>query len=245
MAKRGRIVRDPTAGAGLVMVQGRQHTFGLEGVWKSDAVPKPGLVVDVELDDTGRVTGMMAVPEGRLAKEQAEAALALATAKGAGAVARLGVPQLAALALLVIGWFWLVAIDVDRSQPGLAQLTFWHALGALAAGEPLTALRIGPPPSPGIYGLGALFCLAAPLSVCAWNDRRAHLAALLPLAFMLAVAVPLVGLARQTTATTSAAVSLGAGAYVALLAGLYLALAGVTRFLVAAAGDATVFYENQ
>jgi hypothetical protein len=227
------------------MVQGRQHTFGLEGVWKSDALPRPGLVVDVELDDAGHVTGMMAVPEGRLAKEQAEAAIALAAAKGAGAMVRLGVPQLAALTLLAIGWFWLPAIDVDRAQLGQTQLTFWHALGALAVGEPLAALRIGPAPGAGIYGLGALVCLAAPLSICAWNDRRAHLAALLPLGFMLGVAVPLVDLARQATAAASAAVSVGAGAYVAVLAGLYLAMAGVTRFLVAAAGDASVFYENQ
>ena len=245
MAKRGRIVRDPTAGAGLVMVQGRQHTFCLEGVWRSDALPRPGVVVDVEFDDAGKVTGMRAVPEGRLAKEQAEAAIALATAKSAGAMARLGVPQLAALTLLVIGWFWLAAIDVDGSQLGQAQLTFWHALGALAAGEPLAALRVGPPPGAGIYGLGALVCLAAPLSICAWNDRRAHLAALLPLAFMLVVALPLFALARQTGTAPPAAVSVGAGTYVSALAGLYLAMGGVVRFLVATAAEAPVFYENQ
>ena len=240
MAKRGRIVRDPTAGAGLVMVQGRQHTFGLEGVWRSDALPRPGVIVDVEFDDAGQVTRMMAVPQGRLAKEQAEAAIALATAKSAGVMARLGVPQLAALALLAVGWFWLAVIEVDGSQLAQAQLTFWHALGALAAGEPLTALRVGPPPRAGIYGLGALACLAAPLLICAWNDRRAHLAALLPLAFMVIVALPLFALARQT----GTAVSVGGGTYVSALAGLYLAMGGVVRFLVATAADAPVFYEN-
>ena len=98
MAKRGRIVRDPTAGAGLVMVHGRQHSFGLEGVWRSDALPRPGVVVDVEFDDAGRVVAMMAVPDARLAREQAEAAIALAATRGAGLVARLGLPQVAAFA---------------------------------------------------------------------------------------------------------------------------------------------------
>lgn len=221
-------MRDPTAGAGLVIVQGRQHTFGLEGVWKSDALPRPGVVVDVEFDDAGHVTAMTAVSEARLAREQAEAAIAVATGKGAGVVARLGLPQLMALSALALGWFWLATIDVDGSFP--AQVTFWDALGALGAG---------------VYGLVALACLAAPLLICAWNDRRAHLAAALPLAFMLAVALPLADLARQTSGAGLELVSLGAGAYLAVLAGLYLALTGIKRFLVATARDATVFYENE
>lgn len=237
-------MRDPTAGAGLVIVQGRQHSFGLEGVWKSEALPRPGTVVDVELDDAGRVTAMMAVPEARLAREQAEAAIAIATAKGAGVVARLGASQLVALGALAVGWFWLATIDIAGSFPGQSQFTFWRALGALGAGQPLEALRSGSASSSGVWGLSALVCLIAPLLLLVWNDRRAYLAALLPLVFMLAVVVPLVDLARQTSASPEL-VSLGAGAYVAALAGLYLALAGVKRFLVATARDATVYYENE
>ena len=62
---------------------------------------------------------------------------------------------------------------------------------------------------------------------------------------MLAVALPLADLARQTSGASLELVSLGAGAYLAVLAGLYLALTGIKRFLVAAARDATVFYENE
>jgi len=239
MAKRGRIMRDPTAGAGLVIVQGRQHAFGIEGVWRSDALPRPGTVVDVEFDAAGRVVAMLAVPEARLAREQAEAAIALATTKGAGLVARLGLPQLMAFALLLLAWFWLAAVGVDAQFAGQAKVTLWQAVGALNAGESLAAVRGAPMRSAGLYGIATFICLAGPLLVLIWNDRRAHLAALLPLAFMLAIAWPLFDLARP------AAVSLGAGAYVALLAGLYLALASLKRFLVAAARDATVFYENE
>lgn len=244
MAKRGRIVRDPMAGAGLVIVQGRQHSFGLEDVWKSDALPRPGVVVDVEFDDAGRVTAMMAVPEGRLAREQAEAAIALATAKGVGVVARVGLPQLAALALLALGWFWLGAIDADGSVFGFSQVTFWHLLGALDAGRPIGALGTAMSVNAGAFSVAALLCFAGPLLICAWNDRRAHLAALLPLAFMLAVAWPILAVARPASASLAAA-SLGAGAYVSLLAGIYLAVAGTKRFLVATARDAAVFYENE
>jgi hypothetical protein len=183
---------------------------------------------------------MMAVPEARLAKEQAEAAIALATAKGAGALARLGVPQLAALALLALGWFGLAAFDLDRAVLGQSQLTFWQALAALSAAEPPALLRGDGVAGSGIYGLGALVCLTAPLLICVWNDRRAHLAALLPLAFMLGVALPLADLARQPATM----VSLGVGAGVSIVAGLYLALAGIKRFLIATASDASVFYDN-
>jgi hypothetical protein len=245
MAKRGRIVRDPTAGPGLVIVQGRQHLFGLEGVWRSEALPKPGAVVDVEFDDAGRVTAMQAVPEARLAREQAEAAIALATAGGAGVVARVGLLPLAALGVLALGWFWLPAIHLETPPFGDSSLTFWRALGFLNAGEPLGAVRGGPTPSPGVYGLGALLCFAGPLLTLVWTDRRSYLATLLPLAFIVAVSLPLLNLVRAGGAANSAAVSLGAGFYVTLPAMLCLAVTGIRRLLVAAAHDSTVFYENK
>lgn len=114
MAKRGRILSDPTAGPGRVMVQGRQHVFGLDGVWRSDALPRPGVVVDVEFDQSGRVCSMDAVPEARLAREQVQAALASVMGKGAavgaGIATRFGPIQLAVIVLLVAGWFLLVAL---------------------------------------------------------------------------------------------------------------------------------------
>ena len=78
MTKRGKVLRDANAGPGLLMVEGQQYPFTLEGVWKSEVPPKPGLVVEVDFDSTGQVTGITAVPESQLAKEQAEAAMAVA-----------------------------------------------------------------------------------------------------------------------------------------------------------------------
>ena len=44
MAKRGKVLRDPHLGPGLLMVEGKQYPF-LEGSWRSDVPAKPGLVV--------------------------------------------------------------------------------------------------------------------------------------------------------------------------------------------------------
>ena len=246
MAKRGRILSDPTAGPGRVMVQGRQHVFGLDGVWKSDALPRPGVVVDVEFDDAGRIRAMMAVPDARLAREQLEAALAYARSRGAdlgtGLIGRFGLLRLAALTVLVISWFWLAVLEVDAALPGYWQATFWHFLGALDAGRALHAPGSGPAPSFGVYRLVALLSLAGPMLACVWQRKHAHLASLLPAALMLVVALQGHELLRSSGAQTLA---LGAGTYLAALASVYLGLAGITRFLVAKAQDGAGIYEKK
>jgi len=73
MKKRGKVLRDPrTAGPGLLMIEGRQYWFCLEGVWKSEIPPKPGLTVDVTLDHAGRILSITAVSDSQLAEEKAE-----------------------------------------------------------------------------------------------------------------------------------------------------------------------------
>jgi hypothetical protein len=72
MRKRGKVLRDPHAGPGLLMIEGRQYPFLLT-VWKSDAHLKPGLAVDVDFDQVGHIVTVRVVPESQLAKEQAEA----------------------------------------------------------------------------------------------------------------------------------------------------------------------------
>ena len=67
--KRGKILRDPRTGPGLLMIDGRQYRFAMEGVWKSEVPPKPGLAVDVELDRTGQVLAITAVSESTATKQ--------------------------------------------------------------------------------------------------------------------------------------------------------------------------------
>ena len=65
-------MRDPRTGPGLLMIEGRQYRFCLDGVWKSEIPPKPGLTVDVKLDQAGRILAITAVSDTQLAEEQAE-----------------------------------------------------------------------------------------------------------------------------------------------------------------------------
>jgi hypothetical protein len=72
MKKRGKVLRDPRTGPGLLMIEGRQYRFCLEGIWKSEIPPKPGLTVEVKLDHAGQILAITAVSDSQLAEEQAE-----------------------------------------------------------------------------------------------------------------------------------------------------------------------------
>jgi hypothetical protein len=252
MKKRGKVLRDTSSGPGLLMVEGKQYTFPLEDVWKSEAPPRPGIVVDVELSDEGTVQSVTAVPESQIAKEQAEQALAVARARGgalaSSAVARFGMPTLAATGLLIIGWFFLSTISINAGFLGKMDFTFWRVLSfvnAKNAFEALGTLKDGG--SAGFYGLLALIALAGPFLATFWKDRRAVLGGLLPLLFMLLVALLVRSAVSSATAGAPAEmmdaarsemmkqVSIGMGAYVSLLAAIYLAFISVKKFLVAGA----------
>lgn len=252
MKKRGKVLRDTSTGSGLLMVEGKQYTFPLERVWKSETPPRPGLAVDVELDDGGTVQSVTAVPESQIAKEQAEQALAAARAKGgalaSSAVARFGMPTLVATGLLIIGWFFLSTISINAGFLGKLDFTFWRVLSfvnAKNAFEALGTLKDGG--SAGFYGLLAVIALVGPFLSAFWKDRRAVLGGLLPLLFMLLVALLVRNAIASATAGAPAEmmdaardeiakqISVGMGAYVSLLAAVYLAFISVKKFLVAKA----------
>jgi hypothetical protein len=98
MKKRGKILRDPRTGPGLLMIEGRQYWFCLEGVWKSEVPPKPGLAVDVKFNHAGQILAITAASESQFAKEHAERSVD--TAKAAGLkilrkiAAKCGMPDL-------------------------------------------------------------------------------------------------------------------------------------------------------
>ena len=114
MTRRGKVLRDTASGPGLLMVGGQQYPFTLEGVWRSEMPPRPGMVVDVDMEPAGQVTAVYAVPESQLAKEQAEAAMSAAKEKGAevaaGLVAKFGIPHLVAAVALVLGWIYFATV---------------------------------------------------------------------------------------------------------------------------------------
>ena len=97
MKKRGKILRDPRRGPGLLMIEGRQYRFCLD-VWTSELPPVPGLTVQVKLDRAGQILAITAVTESQLSQEEAERSMG--TSKAAGVkilrkiAAKCGLPNL-------------------------------------------------------------------------------------------------------------------------------------------------------
>ncbi|HEY1263554.1 MAG TPA: hypothetical protein VGF06_08525 [Terriglobales bacterium] len=258
MAKRGKVLRDATAGPGLLMVEGQQYQFSLEGVWQSEVPAKPGLVVDVDFDPSGKVTAIRAVPESQLAKEQADKAKEKGKEIWGSIVAKVGMPNLVAGALLFISWIWLTAVSVTVPFGGKLEFTFWQVLGYLNASNILEVMERNGHGSAGIYGFFALVCLAGPFVQYFWKDKRAVLGGVLPIVFMIIVAImvrssitsamgPVEGtgsiaeMQREAQDEMLKAISLGFGSYLSILASLYFAGVGVKNFLAAkAAGTPAV-----
>jgi hypothetical protein len=261
MQKRGRVLRDTNSGQGLLMVEGQQYPFTLEGVWKSEAPPATGMVVEVEFDSNSRIVAVHAVNESQIAKEQAEVALNAAKEKGAalasGMVAKFGAPSLVAGGLLIVGWFFLSTVSI-KSPLGSLDFTFWQILGYLNAKNIFEVVMSGGRgPSAGIYGFMAIVALAGPFIHHFWKDRRAVLGGLLPLLFMIGVALAVrssVNSAFGADATgpgfnnyieqareeAMKAISIGMGAYLAVIVSLYLAGVSLKKYLVTQATSVTV-----
>lgn len=119
MKTRGKILRAPGSGAGtgvgtspgLVMIDGQQFRFAAEGIWRSVTPPRPGLNVQVELDDHQRVAGITVIPDPDLLLTHKRIARKMRKRRGPEApmwrVARFTVPALIAGVLLLVIWFWL------------------------------------------------------------------------------------------------------------------------------------------
>ncbi|HWA96538.1 MAG TPA: hypothetical protein VG844_18210 [Terracidiphilus sp.] len=254
MAKRGKILRDPTNGPGLVVVEGQQYTFALEGIWKSASLPQPGVVVDVDFAADGSVIAVTAVPESQLAKEQAEQALSAAKEKGAAiastAVAQFGLPTLIAAGLVIVGWFFMATVSLNAGFAGKFEFTFWHVLTLLNSSNLMDAMQSAQGKgSAGFYGFLAIAALAGPFISAFWKDKRALLGGLLPVLFMLLVAILVkhslssatadmpAEFAKEMSKQISKQISIGMGAYLSLLSSLYLGFVSVKKFLAAKASS--------
>lgn len=178
--KRGRVLRDTSAGEGLVFVDGNQYPFRLEGMWKSEHAPKANMTVDVEFDDQGQLVSLRSVGGGAIAGEQASQALDAAGAaakkmaaefqsKGLPVIQewaqRVGYPKLIAFAALVIAWFWLPAISLKMGFLGNGSITFYDGLKFLNSGG--MALGGG---GAGIYGFLVLVALVGVAIHQFWKD---------------------------------------------------------------------------
>jgi hypothetical protein len=245
MAKRGKVLRDPHLGPGLLMVDGKQYLF-LEEIWRSDIPAKPGLVVNVDFDSEGNLNAITTVPHAELDQERVEklrgdrnemfdnwkkssAILVRATAAGS----------------LLACWFFLTAISIHLPLLGNLDLTFWQVLGYLNRGNSLPLLEVQGNPDPGIFGFFAILVVVGPLLPCFWKDRRLLLAGFLPLAFMLLIAYrtgvgidgvfasEMSGVSRSLFSGHSAfsMLSLGFGTYLSASLAVYLSVLSTKKFM--------------
>lgn len=257
MKTRGKVLREPNSGPGLLMIDGQQFRFQLDGVWKSETAPRAGQAVEVNLDQNLQVTEITAVPEAQIAREHAEAAVSLAKEKGGEiarkAVARFGAPILIATGILLVGWFLLTFFTIAVPFAPKVDFTFWQTLGLVNSNNALEAMDHSSGSGAGIYALLALIALAGPFVHYFWKDKRAKLGGLAPLIFMVAIWVmarssiqnafggnvpgPFAELGRQASSEAMKAVSFGLGAYISGLVSVYFAAIAVRGYLASRTGE--------
>lgn len=251
MKKRGRVLRDTTSGPGLLMIEGQQYHFSRDGVWTPEVPPKPGQVVDVELDSGGKLNAITVVPDSQLARERAEAATAI-TGKRAWEHIGIGMPTLAAAGLLAAAWFLLTTVSIQSPFPARLDFTFWEILGFLNAGNLPEMLDGRSIRDTGLYGWIAMIALAAPFLPLLWKDKRAMSGGFLPIVFVVVIGIvvhsglntTLAGgtggaseeTSKQVREGASKAISLGLGTYVSVVACVYFAFISAQSFLVTATG---------
>lgn len=227
--RRGRILRDTSAGNGLVFVDGKQYPFRLEGMWKSEFAPKINMLVDVEFDDRGQPIALRTAPVQAAAAEQTTQAFNAAKASTrrlaqdvradtAPALLQhaqaLGYATLVALAALLLGWFYFSVASIDLGAGGRLATTFYQVLKLLNVRGIQDLIGGG---GAGIYGLLCFLCVAGVLLPLVWRDRRANYALLAPLIFMVLigllarhkVVVQMNQLEQATTQFTTQAGALG------------------------------------
>lgn len=250
MKKRGKILRDTSAGSGLLIVEGQQYPFSLGGAWRSNLPPAAGMPVEVEFGSGGEILAIRCIPESPQTGETPEAMAVVREVGGAlisKLVARFGSSRLMAFGLLLVSWFCLSAFSIQMPY-GSFSFTFWDCLRFLNSQSGLEAAMAGArnQPGPGFLGLVALSSLAGPFLHEFWKDKRAFLAGLLPLVFMATVALlvrahirgsvgqvangPFGELARQLRDEVVAAVSMGFGAYLGGGVSVFFGAIALRRF---------------
>ena len=160
MTKRGRILRDTNSGPGLLTVEGTQYVFVLEGMWRSEIPPRPGMTVDVAFNSQGSPEAVFAVSESVIAKEQAQKAftgvIRQSEAVKSTLRTRYPVASMVAEGLILLAFFFLPCM---HAGPSVSRTSFtgWQVTGLDANTMEAT--------DHGFMSLLALLCFFAPLAV--------------------------------------------------------------------------------
>ena len=167
---RGTIVKVPDASPGLMVVNGQQKQFTLEGIWKSPVAPAANMTVDVDLDASGSVTAVRVVDVQQLAKEQMKQLSGVAQERGKEAAeiakqgigalaARMGAVALGSAVLVWVAWFFFPVASIDTGG-GKISYSFWNLIGVDF--NNLESLATGG--SHGFFSLIGLVAIAVPFA---------------------------------------------------------------------------------
>jgi hypothetical protein len=249
MAKRGRILRDPRQGLGLLMVEGRQYPFLMDRLWRSEVPATPGLVVDVDFDTQGNLNGITAVSQSQARNYEHQPVRrywSLQSAieswlSGSGVFLRL-----APTAALLLCWLFLNAVSIHLPFFGRLDLTFWQVLGYLDSDNLRHVTDITTNPDAGGWGFLGILALMGPLLPFVWKEPWAHLAGILPLSFITLVGFRIVVVMQSVLDPTISssyrspdtqgmlhAVGLGLGIYLSTSLAIFFAVFSAKQFLAA------------
>ena len=237
MKRRGKILREPSSGPGLLMMDGQQYYFSAEQVWTSEARPRPGLVVDVELDALGKVQHITVVSSEQLSKDQTEALRARTRRTRikltpSSFVARVGVAHLLPACLLAAAWFLLPALSLQPAFSERTEFTVWEILRSGNASN-TPELTSNGNAAVGAYGLVVLLALTGPFFHYFWKSNTALLGGLLPLLLVIGT-----GTAFLFRLETGASVTVGNGVYLSIFVCLYFAFVSIVEFVKSEPSDA-------
>jgi hypothetical protein len=240
---RGTIVKVPDASPGLLIVDGHQRQFTLEGVWQSPVAPSPNMTVDVELDPAGTIAAISAVDSRQIAKEQfnklsgklgdfaqgqGKDGANIATGQLKNLAARMGTVTLVSAAALWIAWFFLPGYKLDLGFLGSKSYTLWQFLGLNL--EQLGTIEI----SHGIGSMLGILCIAVPFIAPFIQDPRARFANVLPLLYsLIAIYSQRSSIIKvfdgPGVSDASSALSMQLGSYIVLAAGAVIAARALKR----------------
>jgi hypothetical protein len=186
---RATIIKVPDSNPGLLVIDGAQKPFVLEGVWMSPVAPSPNQVVEVVLDGAGAVVSVTALDPQQLAKERLNQLGGAAQEHGKQAAdmaragigvlaARMGKVALGASVVVWIAWFFLPALVVSMFTVSRS-LTFWDVLGADIGKQGVGG------ESHGLFALIGFAAIVAPFVAPFLRHPRARFLYAAPLTFVI------------------------------------------------------------
>ena len=164
---RGTIIQVPGATPGIIVAEGKQYPFVLEGIWMAPVAPALQQKVEIDIDETGRISAINVIGKDVLAKENLEDITKIVRDNGgefakkalpvfAGQMQKMSPAVMFSSIVYLIAFFFLNALVIRRT--GDLNQTLLNMLGLEWSNESLNS-------SFGLLSLIGLLCALAPWGV--------------------------------------------------------------------------------